>query len=69
MSSTPAHSFTLALDAARAVEQEASHLHDVEHAGESEWTPWIAIAGLVLFFATVIAVLTALTFAAYSLGH
>jgi hypothetical protein len=69
MSSTTAHSFTPALVAARAVEREASHLHDVEHAGESEWTPWILLAGLVLFFGTVIAVLTALTFAAYSLGH
>ena len=62
MSATPAHAF-------HAVEREASHLHEVERAGESEWTPWLALAGLVLFFATVIALLTALTFAAYSLGH
>jgi hypothetical protein len=29
------------------------HLEEVERAGESEWTPWIAIAGLILFFAAV----------------
>jgi hypothetical protein len=33
--------------------RRAEHLHDVERAGESEWTPWIAILGLVLFFAAV----------------
>jgi hypothetical protein len=32
---------------------KAEHLHDIERAGESEWTPWIAILGLVLFFAVV----------------
>jgi len=37
----------------RAAAQEAQHLHQLEHAGESEWTPWIAIAGLILFFAAV----------------
>jgi hypothetical protein len=62
MSATPAHAF-------HAAEREAGHLHEVERAGESEWTPWLALAGLVLFFATVIDLLTALTFAAYSLGH
>jgi hypothetical protein len=29
------------------------HLHQLERAGESEWTPWIAIAGLILFFAAI----------------
>ena len=28
---------------------EVRHLHEVEHAGESEWTPLIAIAGLFAF--------------------
>jgi hypothetical protein len=37
----------------RAGAQEAQHLHQLEHAGESEWTPWIAIAGLILFFAAI----------------
>jgi hypothetical protein len=33
--------------------QEAQHLHQLERAGESAWTPWIAIAGLILFLAAV----------------
>jgi hypothetical protein len=53
----------------RAIEREAHHLHQVEQVGESEWTPWIAILGLVLFFAPVIVLMTALTFAAYYLAH
>jgi hypothetical protein len=53
----------------RAVAREAHHLHAVEHAGESESTPWIALLGLVLFFAPVVALTTALAFAAYSLAH
>jgi hypothetical protein len=32
---------------------EARHLHQIEHAGESEWTPLLAIIGLTLFFATI----------------
>ncbi len=27
--------------------------HQLERVGESEWTPWIAIAGLILSFAAV----------------
>ena len=53
----------------RAIGREAEHLHQIEHAGESEWTPWIALLGLALFFVPVIAVVTALTFAAYYLAH
>ena len=37
----------------RAATHEARHLHELERAGESEWTPWIALAGLILFFAAV----------------
>ena len=37
----------------RASVQEAQHLHQLERAGESEWTPWLAIAGLIVFFAAV----------------
>jgi len=33
--------------------REVMHLHELERAGESEWTPWIAIAGLLLFFVTI----------------
>jgi hypothetical protein len=29
--------------------RRAKHLHDIERAGESEWTPWIALLGLILF--------------------
>jgi hypothetical protein len=48
----------------RALEREAHHLHEVEREGESEWTPWIALLGLVLFFVPVIALMTTLTFVA-----
>jgi LPXTG-motif cell wall-anchored protein len=37
----------------RAAVEEVRHLHQIEHTGESEWTPWIAIAGLLLFLASV----------------
>lgn len=37
----------------REVVEEARYLHQLEHAGESEWTPWIAIAGLSLFLLTI----------------
>jgi hypothetical protein len=37
----------------RAAAQAVKHLHELERAGESEWTPWIAIAGLILFFAAI----------------
>jgi hypothetical protein len=33
--------------------QEVRHLHELERVGESEWTPWIAIAGLILFFVAI----------------
>jgi hypothetical protein len=53
----------------RAIEREAQHLHEVERAGESEWTPWLAILGLALSFAGVVAVLTALAVAVSSVAH
>jgi hypothetical protein len=37
----------------RSVAEEVRHLHQLERAGESEWTPWVAISGLILFFGTV----------------
>ena len=52
-----------------AIEREAHHLHELEHEGESEWTPWLALLGLVLFFAPVIALVTALTVTVYQLAH
>ncbi|MFL6030385.1 MAG: hypothetical protein ACJ74D_10175 [Gaiellaceae bacterium] len=53
----------------RTIEREAHHLHEVERVGESEWTPWIAILGLVLFFVPVLVLMTALTFAAAHLAQ
>jgi hypothetical protein len=44
-----------------AIEREARHLHELEQVGESEWTPWLALLGLALFFALVIALMTTLT--------
>ena len=37
----------------RAVPQDVRNLHELERAGESEWTPWIAMAGLILFFVAI----------------
>ena len=37
----------------RAASQEAKHVYELERAGESEWTPWIAIAALILFYAAI----------------
>jgi len=48
----------------RTIEREAHHLHEVEQAGESEYTPWIAIVGLVLFFVPVFVLMTAIAFTA-----
>jgi hypothetical protein len=36
-----------------AAAQELKHLEELELAGESVWTPWIAIAGLIVLFAAV----------------
>jgi hypothetical protein len=51
----------------QAAAHEVTHLHQVERAGESEWTPWIALAGLVLFFAAVGLVMFGIVEAAYQL--
>jgi hypothetical protein len=44
--------------------RETKHLHDIERTGESEWTPWIAILGLILFFTAVGALMLGLAEAA-----
>jgi hypothetical protein len=44
---------SLAVTTIQTAAQEVKHLEELERAGESEWTPWIAIAGLILFFAAV----------------
>lgn len=38
---------------ARAVARDVRRLHQLEHAGDSEWTPWIALAGLLAFLVAV----------------
>jgi len=35
----------------RAAAEEAESVYELERAGESEWTPWIAIIGLILLYA------------------
>ena len=37
----------------RAAVDDVRHLHQLERAGESEWTPWVAIAGLFVFLVSV----------------
>ena len=37
----------------REAAQEVRHLHQLERAGETEWTPWIALAGLILFLMAI----------------
>ena len=47
------------------LEQEAHHLHEVEQLGESGETPFIAIAGVILFLLPIFLVMAGLAFAAY----
>ena len=37
----------------RAAAEELERLHQLAAVGESEWTPWVAIAGLSVFFAAI----------------
>jgi hypothetical protein len=37
----------------RVVVEEAEHVYELERAGESEWTPWIALVGLIVFYAVL----------------
>jgi hypothetical protein len=53
MNASKPHQLTRSSAPIRAAAQEVRHLHQLEHAGESEWTPWIALAGLILFFASL----------------
>jgi hypothetical protein len=45
--------------------REARHLHELERAGESEWTPFLAILGLVLFLGVLFLFMLSLAEAAY----
>ncbi len=53
----------------QAIEHEAEHLHQVERAGESGETPFIAIAGIILFLLPILLVFLGLVFAAYYLAR
>jgi hypothetical protein len=52
----------------RKVDAEVHHLEDVERAGESPETPFIAMLGVFLFLLPIFAVMLALAFAAYYLA-
>jgi hypothetical protein len=52
----------------KAVEAEAAHLHEIEQAGESGETPFIAILGLLLFLLPLFLLLLAIAFGAYYLA-
>jgi hypothetical protein len=53
----------------RAIEAEASHLHEIEQTGESGETPFIAILGVVLFLLPIFLVMLGVAFAAYYLAR
>jgi hypothetical protein len=52
----------------RAAEHEVEHLHDVERAGESGETPFIAVAGLIVFLGSIFLVIFGLASLAYWLA-
>jgi hypothetical protein len=37
----------------RAAVHDAEHAYELERAGESDWTPWLVLAFLVVFYAVV----------------
>lgn len=49
----------------KSIEAEAHHLHEIEQAGESGETPFIALLGIVLFVLPIFLVIAGLSFAAY----
>jgi hypothetical protein len=53
----------------QAVEAEAQHLQEIERAGESPETPFIAILGVALFLLPIFLVIVGLAFAAYYLAR
>ncbi len=52
----------------RSTEAEAHHLHEVERAGESGETPYIAVMGLIVFLASVFLLMLGIALAAYYLA-
>ena len=59
--------FVWASHPVRTVEVEAHHLHEVEQAGESGETPYIAVMGLLVFLGSVLLLLLGIALAAYYL--
>ncbi len=53
----------------QALEHEVEHLHEVERSGESGETPFIAIAGIILFLLPIALVMLGAAFAAYYLAR
>jgi hypothetical protein len=52
----------------RKIEAEAEHLREIERAGESAETPFVAILGIILFLLPIVVVVLGLAFAAYYLA-
>ena len=61
-------SFRWLLRPIRTVEAEAHHLHEVERAGESGETPFVAMLGLILFLLPIFLVFLGLAIAASHLA-
>jgi hypothetical protein len=53
----------------REIEAEAEHLLEIEHEGESEATPLIAIMGIIFFLTPIVLLILGLAFAAYYLAR
>lgn len=53
----------------REIEAEVEHLRELEREGESGETPFIAIAGIVLFLLPIVLLVLGLAFAAYYLSR
>jgi hypothetical protein len=53
----------------RKMEAEAEHLHEIEQAGETGETPFIAMLGLVFLLLPIVVVISGLAFAAYYLAR
>jgi hypothetical protein len=53
----------------KTIEDEAHHLHEIEQAGESGETPYIALLGVFLFLLPLAAFLMIIAFSAYYLAR
>jgi len=53
----------------RKIEAEADHLREIERAGDSGETPFIAMLGVALFLTPIFLVIVGLAFAAYYIAR